>query len=105
MVISYGNTGKHINIKFLSLYTLLISLVSIFPIGNRVVDSITIYLMALLASKGNLGKNIPRSILIIAVFVGIVGTLRFMWINDGVDAGCAKWLPYETFYNSFECKL
>ena len=105
MVISYGYTGRYLNLNFLSLYIFLIILVSIFPIGNRVVDSITINLMALLAAQEKLGKNIPRSILSIAVFIGLAGTLRFMWKNDGMDASCAKWLPYETFYNSLECQF
>ena len=105
IIISYGYTGKYLEIKFLYFYLFLILLVSIMPILNRAVDSITIYLLAVLATNRMLSKNIPRFLVIIAVIIGIAGTLKFMWVNYEQDAGCAKWLPYETLYNSIDCQM
>jgi hypothetical protein len=105
IIISYGYTRKYLQIKFLYLYLFLVLLVSIMPILNRAVDSIIIYFLAILATKGMLSKNIPRLLLNIAVIIGIVGTLRFMWINYDQEAGCAKWLPYETLFNSIDCMM
>jgi hypothetical protein len=103
ILLSYCTSGKNKAYKFSFFYILCILTTSFFPIANRIFDSLFIGLMAFYASKDRFGTNIPSRVLIYAVIIGIIGTLRFMWAGVGLDGECAKWLPYESFFADSKC--